>query len=343
MATDPTRLYRGQGIFSIAERDPAGNPLGFLDMGNVTELMLMSAIDAIEHRESRTGKQFKDKRIERLVDGRMRFTAESTTKEALARYIYGTATLLATATITNEIVISYLGRKSKLSRMNLSTWTSLTNAAGTITLSRDVNNQGAAGTAIAVAFDNTTDTFTAAGHGLTNGNRLRFGGTTLPTGITAGTNYFVIAAAANTFQVSATFGGTVDSGTTDGAGVVATPQYDYSVNLGSGVIDIYPTANITEGDSLRANYAAGTSEKISAFTKTNAEVYCLFEGLNTAEDDNPVVVEVYKVRFDPAEEWSLIGDDFNSFSVTGEVLYDATKPDNLMDGRFWRETQRQPA
>jgi hypothetical protein len=49
---------------------------------------------------------------------------------------------------------------------------------------------------------------TSTGHGLINGERVIFQTTgTLPTGITANTVYFVVNAAADTFQISATSGG----------------------------------------------------------------------------------------------------------------------------------------
>lgn len=49
---------------------------------------------------------------------------------------------------------------------------------------------------------------TWAAHGLANGNRVRFSTTgALPTGLTAGTTYNVVGAAAGTFQVAATPGG----------------------------------------------------------------------------------------------------------------------------------------
>ena len=51
-------------------------------------------------------------------------------------------------------------------------------------------------------------TVTAAGHGLTNGKRVQFTTTgALPTGILANTTYFVINAATDTFNLSATQGG----------------------------------------------------------------------------------------------------------------------------------------
>ena len=46
-------------------------------------------------------------------------------------------------------------------------------------------------------------------HGLPNGSTLKFATTgALPTGLTAGTTYYVINAATNTFQLSATLSGT---------------------------------------------------------------------------------------------------------------------------------------
>lgn len=50
--------------------------------------------------------------------------------------------------------------------------------------------------------------FTATAHGLVNGDIVKFTTTgALPTGLTAGTKYYVIAAATNTFEVSTTYGG----------------------------------------------------------------------------------------------------------------------------------------
>ncbi len=65
--------------------------------------------------------------------------------------------------------------------------------------------------------DNTTDTFYSEAHGLSNGDIISFSSTgTLPVGITALTDYYVINKAADTFQVSTSFGGSAVNFTTDG-------------------------------------------------------------------------------------------------------------------------------
>jgi hypothetical protein len=72
---------------------------------------------------------------------------------------------------------------------------------------------------VAFTADHTTETFTATGHGMSNGDVVQV--TTdgsLPTGLTADTNYYVINKTDNTFQLSATRGGSVRTITDNGTG-----------------------------------------------------------------------------------------------------------------------------
>lgn len=69
---------------------------------------------------------------------------------------------------------------------------------------------------------NATDLFTKANHGLVAGDRIQVqnSGGALPTGMSAATDYFVIASGltTNDFKVSATFGGSTINITSDGTG-----------------------------------------------------------------------------------------------------------------------------
>lgn len=64
---------------------------------------------------------------------------------------------------------------------------------------------------------------------------------------------------------------------------------------------------------------------MTALTEGVAEMAMRFEGLNTAEDNEPVVVEVFKFATDPLKELSLISDNFQQFVLEGSVLADSTK------------------
>lgn len=71
--------------------------------------------------------------------------------------------------------------------------------------------------------DSTTDTFTLTGHGWSNGDPLLIvtNGGTQPGGVTTASTYFLINAATNTFQISATVGGAAVDITSNGSSIFA--------------------------------------------------------------------------------------------------------------------------
>ena len=74
------------------------------------------------------------------------------------------------------------------------------------------------GTEAPVTFTDVGDLVTRTAHGYSNDMQVRFFNITSTTGISNGQFYYVINATANTFQVSATVGGTAVALTTDGTG-----------------------------------------------------------------------------------------------------------------------------
>lgn len=131
--TDPTLLFSGQGIVSIAERTDLGRPKGFIDLGNVSQLEFSPKVERVPHKESRTGNNFTDKVFEKANEVEVSMTCDSIATENLKLYLYGSDTTLATATITDEEIIAYLGKSVALARMNPTTFTSLTNDGGVTT------------------------------------------------------------------------------------------------------------------------------------------------------------------------------------------------------------------
>jgi hypothetical protein len=103
---------------------------------------------------------------------------------------------------------------------------------------------------------------------------------------------------------------------------------DYRVNLRSGMVEILAAGAIADDTPLEANYVYGAQEKIAAFAKPNRYYWILFEGLNTVEDDAPVVVNLFKARFNPANEinWINNDDQVSQMQLEGSVLYDDLQP-----------------
>ena len=67
--------------------------------------------------------------------------------------------------------------------------------------------------------DPATDTFTSTAHGLSNGDTIFINATTMPTGLSSTTLYYIVSAATNTFKVSLTLGGSAVGFTTAGVNV----------------------------------------------------------------------------------------------------------------------------
>lgn len=82
----------------------------------------------------------------------------------------------------------------------------------------------------------TTDIITATAHGLVDGTRVTVATTTtLPAGLAASTNYYVIEATTDTFKLSATPGGAAVDITSTGSGTHTATWYPVTVSCMKGV------------------------------------------------------------------------------------------------------------
>ena len=116
------------------------------------------------------------------------------------------------------------------------TWTSIGAAASTAGTVFTKNSTTGSGTGTAVVnsarmtFDNATDVINKTGHGFANGTVIRFDTSgTMPSGVFTSRQYFVIAAAANTFQIAGTLSGSAITFTDNGSGIFAVAKVDGKV------------------------------------------------------------------------------------------------------------------
>lgn len=95
--------------------------------------------------------------------------------------------------------------------------------------------------------DDTNDTFYSEAHGYTNGQQVVLWGPNLPPGVAVGTIYFIVGAATDSFQVSATSGGSAVNVTDEGEGfaqliVPETFSGQGTYSLSAGTIDLAAVA-----------------------------------------------------------------------------------------------------
>ena len=72
------------------------------------------------------------------------------------------------------------------------------------------------------------------------------------------------------------------------------------------------------------------------FTQPLPERWIRFEGLNTADSNREVVIDLYRVAINPAKELSVITDELLKFELSGQVLADTLKPAAGDLGQFGR-------
>jgi hypothetical protein len=112
---------------------------------------------------------------------------------------------------------------------------------------------------------------------------------------------------------------------------------DYTVNEEAGSIKFADTiAGVVDGEDLTHSYEYAAQTNVEALTSGATELAMRFEGLNTAEGNNPVIVEVFKFLTDPLKELSLISDTVQKFTLEGSVLADSSR---VSGSKFFKVTK----
>ena len=110
-----------------------------------------------------------------------------------------------------------------------------------------------------------------------------------------------------------------------GTATAADGEWDYKVNPEAGSImwaTDPKTVALVDGDAVLVDYTYAAQTVVDALTKSATEVYVRFEGLNTADNNKAVVVDVFRFLTDPLKELSLISDAIQKFTLDGSALLD---------------------
>lgn len=115
----------------------------------------------------------------------------------------------------------------------------------------------------------------------------------------------------------------------------------------SGILTFPAGTAITAGQSLKANYVAGTSEAVNTFATTQPRKWVMIEGLNVARSNSPVLIEAPLAIFDPMAQWDLISTGKTTpdeIDLKGKFLYVAALDvspigSGRIPGGFYRATQ----
>lgn len=109
---------------------------------------------------------------------------------------------------------------------------------------------------------------------------------------------------------------------------------DYVVNTEAGSIKFLKGGAVATTTALTVDYSYEAQEEVHGLTQPMQTIWMRFEGLNTADTNKPVVVDVFKFSTDPLKDLELIGDKVNAFMLAGTVLADLTQGSTV--SRYWR-------
>lgn len=112
---------------------------------------------------------------------------------------------------------------------------------------------------------------------------------------------------------------------------------DYAVNTEAGSVKFLAGSTILTGNSpvpLTVAYSYEAQEEVHGLTQPMQTIWLRFEGLNTADTNKPVVLDVFKFSTDPLKELDLIGDKVNAFQLAGSILADLTQGSGV--SRYWK-------
>jgi hypothetical protein len=98
------------------------------------------------------------------------------------------------------------------------------------------------------------------------------------------------------------------------------------LSASAGIIEIYSLTGLTPVvEPFKITYTPSAHTEVGMLTQGPTDYYLMFDGINTANNNSPVIAEFFKVQFSPAQSIPLINEELGSFEVAGSVLLDGLR------------------
>jgi len=327
-----------QGSLFLQRRALNGAPLGgFIPVGDADKFEITPAQTFDDVKESRSGLRMTAAHIPTGTDIRVKANLLFASKDSLAKALWGTDTgAVLPGTVVGEILPAYNNSIAPLAHLGVSTVvlalagtathiaSIAVTAAGTgytpntalpMTLTASVGQAawaitGPSGTVVGVVVTGTGTTLATAATITTPGagTGATFAINAGATALVLGTDYIVDAANGSVSFL---------------AGSTRVPAYTDAYAVGA-VASAVSTGGRT---SVTASYAyAGYAGKIEAFTTGIQYFSLLLQGVNVANSNQPIIVNVRQAALDIAKMFAFIDSKHSNLELDGMLLQDTTLP-----------------
>jgi hypothetical protein len=118
------------------------------------------------------------------------------------------------------------------------------------------------------------------------------------------------------------------------------PTTQYKVHGPQGAVELLDgTTGGPYVQPFKVSYTRGAAKQLAMFRAAQPQLWLRFDGVNTADGNKRVIVDLYKVSIDPTKDLSLIGTELQKFELVGMVLADTEKDADGELGQFGRIIQ----
>ncbi|TYB11823.1 hypothetical protein [Aggregatibacter actinomycetemcomitans] len=110
---------------------------------------------------------------------------------------------------------------------------------------------------------------------------------------------------------------------------------DYVVDKNFGAIEFLKDKS---GNTETVKYSYGEVQNVAMLTSNPKDLFLRYEGVNLAEENQWILVELYKINFNPTDALALINNDnaLDALDAKAKILADTSKKGDSVLGRFGR-------